>query len=276
MNDTISNLNIVFEKIFKSVEAQVYDTLDKISIIDKEILKIEPIQKIISSNGFVIIANSIIFFLIIYYIYMVIISMYNGNKYENIYHLIIKLLIISVVVNSSYFLIEQILELNDSLTDAINTLCKNLAGCDITFVKLKEAILNIKDFSSSDFLSLDGLIKGIISYGSINVLITFAIRYVTSILLIIIAPVALSTLFSNFTKGVFYTWIKLFVTNLFMQIILKIIITIPLLYKDNNSVMYKIIIVGSVYMIYKLNSFIKEIFTRFSINDNNKNIFNGG
>ena len=137
MNDIISNLNVVFEKVFKSVESQVYDTLDKISNIDKSILKIEPIQKIISSNGFVIIANSIIFFLIIYYIYMVIISMYNGNRFENVYHLIIKLLIISVVVNNSYFLIEQVLELNDSFTDAINTLCKNLVGSDITFVKLK-------------------------------------------------------------------------------------------------------------------------------------------
>ena len=120
------------------------------------------------------------------------------------------------------------------------------------------------------------MIKGIISYGSINVLVTFAIRYVTIILLIIIAPVAFSTLFSKLTKGVFYTWLKIFITNLFMQIVLKIIITIPLLYKENNSVMYKIILVGSVYMIYKLSSFVKELFARFSINDNNKNIFNGG
>ena len=276
MNDIIPNLNLVFEKIFKSVESQVYDTLDKIVNINKNILEIEPIKKIISSNGFIIIANSIVFFLIIYYLYTIIISMYNGNRFENVYHLIIKLLIISVIINNSYFLIEQILELNDNLTDTVNTLCKNLAGCDITFVKLKENILSIKDFAKNDFLSLDGLIKGIISYGSVNVLITFAIRYATMILLIIVSPVAFSMLFSNLTKGVFYNWLKMFITNLFTQIILKILLSIPLMYSDNNSVMYKIILVGSVYMIYKLNSFVKEIFSKFSVNNQNKNIYNGG
>lgn len=273
VTDIIKNLNAVFEKIFKSIEGEIYTVLDGIVDINVNILQKEPINKIISSSGFIIIANSIIFFLIIYYTFTVIISMYNGNKAESIYHIIFKLLLITLLVNSSYYLIEQILNLNQALTEATEKLCQGLAQKEITFENLKESILNIKDFMKSDFLSLDGVIKGVLSFGTVTILINFCLRYVTIIFLIIISPIALCLLFSNLTKNVFYTWIKMLVTNLLLQVIIKIILVVPLMYKDVNSIMYKIILVGTIYIIYKLNNFTKEIFSKFSKDEVNKNIF---
>ena len=274
VTDIIKNLNAVFEKIFKSIEGEIYTVLDGIVDINVDILQKEPINKIISSSGFIIIANSIIFFLIIYYTFTVIISMYNGNKAESIYHIIFKLLLITLLVNSSYYLIEQILNLNQALTEATEKLCQGLAQKEITFENLKESILNIKDFMKSDFLSLDGVIKGVLSFGTVTILINFCLRYVTIIFLIIISPIALCLLFSNLTKNVFYTWVKMLVTSLLLQVIIKIILVVPLMYKDVNSIMYKIILVGTIYIIYKLNNFTKEIFSKFSKDEVNKNIFN--
>ncbi len=273
VTDIIKNLNAVFEKIFKSIEGEIYTVLDGIVDINVDILQKEPINKIISSSGFIIIANSIIFFLIIYYTFTVIISMYNGNKAESIYHIIFKLLLITLLVNSSYYLIEQILNLNQALTEATEKLCQGLAQKEITFENLKESILNIKDFMKSDFLSLDGVIKGVLSFGTVTILINFCLRYVTIIFLIIISPIALCLLFSNLTKNVFYTWVKMLVTSLLLQVIIKIILVVPLMYKDVNSIMYKIILVGTIYIIYKLNNFTKEIFSKFSKDEVNKNIF---
>ena len=275
VTDIISNLNNVFEKLFKSVEAEVYVVLDSIVCIDKNIFKIEPIKNIIDSNGIVIIANAIMFFLIIYYIFTVLISMYNGNKYENVYHLIIKLLLISVLINSSYYITEQIIDINFQITEAVESLCEDLANKEITFENLKENIINIKDFMNSDFMSLDGIIKGVISFGTVNILINFCVRYATIILLIIISPVAFCMLFSNLTKGAFYTWIKILITNLLVQIVLKVLLSIPLIYTDTNSIMYKIVLVGTIYIIYKLNNFVKELFSKFSSFDSVKNIFKG-
>ena len=48
------------------------------------------------------------------------------------------------------------------------------------------------------------------------------------------------------------------------------------MYKDVNSIMYKIILVGTIYIIYKLNSFAKELFSKFSHETQIKNIFKGG
>lgn len=275
VTDIIKNLNAVFEKIFKSIEGEIYTVLDSIVDINVDILQKEPINKIISSSGFIIIANSIIFFLIVYYTFTVIISMYNGNKPESIYHIIFKLLLVTLLVNSSYYLIEQILDLNQALTNATEKLCQSLAGQKITFENLKESIVNIKDFMKSDFLSLDGIIKGVLSFGTVTILINFCLRYVTIIFLIIISPIAFCLLFSNLTKNVFYSWVKILLTNLLLQVILKIILVVPLMYKDLNSIMYKIILVGTIYIIYKLNSFTKEIFSKFSKEEVKKNIFKG-
>lgn len=273
ITDIINNLNAVFEKIFKSIEGEVYRVLDNIVNINTEILKKEPINKIIDSSGFILIANSIIFFLIIYYTFTVIISMYNGSKFENIYHIIFKLLLITLLVNSSYFIIEKILELNDALTQTVENLCKNLAGQEITFENMKETIIHIKDFVKSDFLSLDGVIKGVLSFGIVTILINFCVRYVTVIFLIVISPITFCFLFSDLTKNIFYTWMKMLITNLLLQIVLKVILMIPLMYKDINSVMYKIILVGAIYIIYKLNNFVKEIFAKFTKESDRKNIF---
>lgn len=274
VTDIISNLNSVFEKMFKSIEGEVYEVLDNIMVIKSDILSIEPIDKIISSSGFILIANSIILFLVVYYTFTVLISMYNGNKAENVYHLIIKLILVGILVNNSYFLIEQILNLNESLTLGVESLCEDLAGKKVCFNSMKESILSIKDFMKTDFLSLDGLIKGVLSFGTVTILINFCVRYVTIVFLIIISPIAFCLLASDLTSNIFLTWIKMLVVNLFSQVVLKIILVVPLMYKDTGSIMYKIILVGTIYIIYKFNGFVKEFFSKFSKDKINKNIFN--
>ena len=134
--------------------------------------------------------------------------------------------------------------------------------------------ISIEDLLNSDMLSLDGIIKGVISFGSISILINFAIRYVTVIFLIIISPFAFASLSSELTLGIFKTWIKTLIVSLMTQVIVKFIILIPMLYKNVNSMMYKIILVGSIYIIYKINNFTKEIFLKITSDMPKMNIFN--
>ena len=127
----------------------------------------------------------------------------------------------------------------------------------------------------SDILSLNGIIKGIISFGSISILINFSIRYVTVIFLITISPFAFVSLGSELTIGVFKVWFKTLFVTLMIQVVIKFIIFIPLLYKDINSMTYKIILVGSIYIVYKINGFTKELFSKISSDVNIPNIFSG-
>jgi hypothetical protein len=276
VNDILNSLNIISEKLFKSVEGEVYTTLDKIVKITPDILKTEPIKNILFENkinGIILIANSFIMFYITYYIFSQLISLYNGNAAENVYIFIIKLVVISILINNSYFICDLILNINNEFTNVIEMYGESISGEDISFSNLKEKILSIKNFMKNDLLSLDGLIKGVISFGAITILINFSIRYVTIIFLLIIFPIALTTLISNITSGIFRSYFKLLIVTLLTQTIVKLIILIPIMYKNVDSIMYKIILVGSIYIIYRINIFVKELFAKITEESKYKNIF---
>ncbi len=273
----INSLNTVSEKLFKSIEGEVYEHIDKLINITPKIFKEQPLKNIFFQdkvNSLIIIANSLILFYIIYFVIQKIISLYNGNKSQGVYIFIIKLVIVSCLVTCSYNICEQIINLNSLFTNCIDGFVEEVTGKEPSFENLKESILSIDELVKSDTLSLDGIIKGVISFGSISILINFAIRYVTIIFSIIISPFAFASLSSELTVGIFRTWIKTLFVLLISQVVIKFVILIPLLYKDINSFTYKIILVGSVYIIYKINTFTKEIFLKITSDIPKVNIFN--
>jgi len=276
VNDIIGSLNLISEKLFKSVEGEVYTTLDKIVNISPDILKSDPLKNIIFENkvnGIIVIANSLMMLYITYYMFTQLMSLYNGNTTENIYTFVIKLIVVFILINNSYFICELILNITSEITNSIEIYGEDICGQDVTFSNLKEKILSIKDFMKNDLLSLDGLIKGVISFGAITILINFSIRYVTMIFLLIIFPISLTTLTSSITSGIFKSYFKLFIITLLTQIIVKLVILIPLMYKDVDSIMYKIVLVGTIYIIYKINTFVKDLFVKITEESKYGNIF---
>ncbi len=274
-SDILNNLNLIAENLFKSVEGQVYELLDKIIIIRVEILNQEPLNNIFNNNNIIIIANSLIIFQTLYYMFQLILSLYNGNKTENVYIFIIKIICVTVLANNSYYICEQIISLIEYLTDAISEITNQVSGKDVNFINLKETIISIDDFMKDDLLTVNGLIKGIISFGAVSVLINFSIRYVKIIFLIIISPLALICFSSHITNELGNTWIKMFISSLLLQIIVKIILFIPLSYKDINSLMYKIILVGSIQLIYNINNISSQLFNKFSKSEMKPNLYKG-
>ncbi len=266
-SNIVGNLNLLSEKIFKVLEAEVYEILDKIINITPDILNNEPLKTLFvsnKSNGIIMIANALILFYVLHYIVLQMISIYNGKNIENVYQFIFKIIVIGILVNNSHFICEIILKIFNSLSYGVDIFCKEFVKKDLNFTTLKENIYNIKGIEKSDFLSVLGLIKGMISFGSISMLITLSIRYVTVILLILISPIAILALCSDSTSGFSKMWFKTLLINLSMQIFIKLILIIPITYKDTKSSIYKVIILGSLYLLYKLNSFINNIFSRVS------------
>ena len=264
-NDIITNLNYLLEKVFKSIEGEIFKTLDKLTIIGPEILKEEPLKNIVFENkvnGLVIIANTLILFFVIYYVFKQLIGIYNGNKIESIYVFIIRIIIVCIIVNFSYYICEEILNIFGILGESIDTYASDVINKKVTFENLKDSIINIENIINTDLVSLDGIIKGIISFGSVSILISFSVRYVTVIFLIIISPLAFVCLSSNLTSGIFNMWVKMLIVNLTLQIGIKLLIFIPLAYKNQNDIIYKIILVGTISLIYKFNIFIKELLAR--------------
>ena len=65
-------------------------------------------------------------------------------------------------------------------------------------------------------------------------------------------------------KGIFDVWIKMFITSLSIQIIVKFIIFIPISYKSKDTLLYKIILVGAIYLLYQVNNFTNQILQKIN------------
>lgn len=264
----IGNINVVFEKLFGSIEKDIFKTLDDILIISEDIVKKEPLSNLISINGInyiTVIANSLILFFAIYYTITNFICMYNGNKQQHVFKFILKLIIVGILANFAVYICTSIIEINNILTTTIDEIAGKVSKDRLSFECLKDRILDVNEYmKDSDALSLNGIIKGMLSFGSVSVLLTFAVRYVTVLFLILISPIAFICLSSKLTSGIFYSYIKIFIINLMMQNVIKLILLIPIACKNTTNLMYKIIMVGSIYTIYKANTFTKEIFNKIT------------
>ncbi len=268
INNLLESLNVLIEKFLNSIEGQVFDILDKITLVGPEILKNEPLKHIFFEskiNGIIVIANALILFYACYYIFTRILSMYNGAEVESVNNFVFKIIIIVLLVNNSYYICDEILTINSTFCESVDNFSKEIVKHEVNFTEFKNEIVSLKSVIEGDNLTIEGIIKSMLAFGSMSMLVTFSIRYVTIILLIIITPIALVCLVSNVSRGITKMWGKLLFVNLIMQIFVKIILIIPLAYKDKDTELYKIILLGSMYILYKSNSFIRELTSQISM-----------
>ena len=263
----INAINVIAEKIFKSVEGEVFKGLDDLLVINHKILDKEPLKILFiksDSEGLIVLSISFVIFFLIYYIISRIIAMYNGENVDNIFKYMLRIIVCVICSASSLFILEQVLNINGLLTEAITSIGKDLTGEKVCFESLRELIINVDEYMSKEILSIDGIVKGVISFGATTILITFAIRYVTIIFLSVVSPTAIMFAASSATYGIFKSWVKMFLGNLCIQNIVVIILMIPLAVKNVDDDLFKIILVGSIYLLYRINSFSKEFLGNIS------------
>ena len=260
--NVLNNLNLLLEKFFGTIETEVFALLDRLYKITPDILKEEPLNKFqtkdVDSNILLILISISILF-IVFYLITYMISVYSGNKQENLFKFVFKLSVFLILSSSSMYIVETILDINNIFTDIVLSVGNDVAKTDISFVNLKECIIDAEKHMSTDAVSIDGIIKGVVSIGASSMLINFAIRYVTIVILILLAPVAIMFAASNNTCSLFFAWLKTFLLNLLMQNIVVVVLIIPLSFKNTDEIMYKIVLVGSIYLLYKINTFAREL-----------------
>jgi hypothetical protein len=145
------------------------------------------------------------------------------------------------------------------LTEVILNIGDDITKKAIAFESLKECITDVEKYMSKDAVSIDGIIKGVFSIGASSILITLLVRYVTIIVLIILSPIAIMLAANSNTYSLFFAWLKTFLVNILMQNIIAIVLIIPLSFKNTDDIMYKIVLAGSIYLLYKINTFTKEL-----------------
>lgn len=278
-NTIIQTINSIFQTLFSSIDNSVYGILDNLTFIDHSILNNSLFEKIFgtnTSNGLLVIANSLLFGFTIYYAFRLLYSYYMNLQIERPYQFIFKLLIFGIVMNSSYSICKQFLQLNSFISDAIRSLGTSLLGCDISFSELIRQLNNIISIGGTDFtfFSFDGLMKSFISIGLFNLIFSYSLRYIMIKLFILLAPFSILSLVNQSTSWFFKTWFRTILSLLlqqsFVALILLLIFSIDL---SSTNILSKLLCIGGMYALIRANSYMRTLIGGISTDvSNNLNI----
>lgn len=268
----IDTINSIFETLFASIDNNLYSILDKITFIDSNILNDKNFENIFgnsTSNGILLIANSLLLGFIIYYSVRFLMSHITYNKVDSPFSFFIKIIIFGICMNCSFFIIQFLLDFNSNISLAIRDLGKSLFHKDISFSELINTInTNIAiDTNTLNIFSIDGLIKGTLSMSLLNLVFSYSFRYIMIKVFVLLAPFSFLSLSLDSTSWFFKSWLKNLFSLLFIQVIVSLVLLILFSLDFSSSNLFnKFIYVGGIYSLIKANSFVREFLGGVSTN----------
>ena len=268
----INTINSIFEMLFSSIDNNLYSVLDKITFINSDILTDKNFENIFgtsTSNGILLIANSLLLGFILYYGFKYLMSHITYQRVASPFSFIIKIIIFGICMNFSFFILQFLLDLNSNISLAIRSLGKNLFGSELSFSELINKInTNISiDTSSLNIFSVDGLIKSTLSLSLLNLVFSYSFRYIMVKVFILLAPFAFLSLSLDSTSWFFKSWLKNLFSLLFIQIIVSLVLLILFSLDFSSSNLFnKFVYVGEIYSLIKANSFVREFIGGVSTN----------
>lgn len=272
----IQTINSIFEKLFSSIDNNLYGILDNITFINSDILNDKNFENIFgtsATSGILLIGNSLLIAFLLYFSIKFLLSNLTYSQIEKPSQFIFKLIIFGIAMNFSFFILEQILSINSYISLSITSIGENLFNKNICFSELISSLNTYisVDSSSIDIFSLDGLIKGILTFSLLNLVFTYSFRYIMVKIFILLAPFAILSLSLNSSSWFFKAWIKNLFSLLFIQIIVAFVLVIlfSMDYSSGN-LLAKFLYVGGMYALIKANSFVRDfiggVSTTFSQN----------
>lgn len=260
-----NSINSLFSNLFSSIDNNIYLILDEITFISTDIFSDSFFQKIFGTNsysGILLICNSLLISFIIFYCIKLLYSHFTFTNIEKPFQFLFKLLIFGILMNSSFFICEQIVNINSLVSLAIREIGENIFKTNINFTEIIKKINSVIVIGKNDFnlFSMDGIIKSFISFELINLLFTYSLRYILVKIFILISPFAFLSLISNTSNWFFKSWFRgffaLLIIQSFVSIVLLIIFSINI---DSNNILLKLLYLSSLYALTKSNIYIKEL-----------------
>lgn len=266
VNIIIETINSIFSNLFSSIDNNVYSYLDTFTFIDSSIIDNSFFEKFLGASGktgILYLTDALLFAIIIYYAIRYSYSVFTGNNVEKPTQFIFKMIIIGVFINSSFFLCEQILNINYLISGSIQDIGKSIINKDITFsclIQNLNSVISVGE-NSFDLFSFDGIIKGFISVGLLNILFSYSLRYIIIQVFVLTTPLAMLSLINSSSYWIFKSWSKAFFSLLLLQSFVSLILIIMLSLDTSN----KLLLIGSIYALIRANTFIREILGGVSI-----------
>lgn len=272
----MSTINKIFSTLFSSLDKSLYFLLDKSVFVNEEILSDSFFNTIFQSSfGLPTIANAILIGFVLYYCFRLSFSQFTGNRIEKPYQFLGKVIVISICINFSTFLCEELLKINGLFTDSIRMLGKAITKQDISFNNLITSSIYLTNSPNNfNLFSLEGMLKSFFSIGLISLLFSYSIRYILIKLFVLLSPFALLSLVNSSTVWFFKSWMRTLFSLLFVQVFISLILVLLFSLNIKSSDLFsQISYISTIFILTKANGYIKELIGGISL-DINANILN--
>ena len=264
LSTTIANtINELIQNLFSSIDNNIYSYIDEIIFLTPSSISNNNFEDLFttSSKSILVIANALILAYLLYYCVKLFLSYYSGTQVERPYQFIFKLILCAIIMNSSYFICEQLINITDLITQALQEIGSNFTSKTISFKTLVTELNSVISISgtSLDIFSLTGIIKSFCSIGLISLMFSYAIRLIMVKVFIILAPFAILSCSINSFSWFFKSWFRSFFSLLFMQFFITIILIVTLSLDFSSNLISKFLYVGSIYALTKSNTYIRSL-----------------
>ena len=214
----IKTINSIFQTLFSSIDNSIYSFLDDIVFVDSNILSDLFMQKVFgtnSSNGILLIVNSLLVGFLLYYGIRLLYSHYIGLQIERPYQFISKIIIFGICINCSYFILEQFISINSFLSSSIREIGENIFNASIS-----------PEDNNFNIFSFNGIIKSFASISLLNLIFSYALRYIMLKVFILITPFAILTLINSSTSWFFKMYVRTIISLFLLQSLVSIILIV--------------------------------------------------
>jgi membrane protein len=264
LSTTIANtINELIQNLFSSIDNNIYSYIDEIIFLTPSSISNNNFEDLFttSSNSILVIANALILAYLLYYCVKLFLAYYSGTQVQRPYQFIFKLILCAIIMNSSYFICEQLINITDLITQALQEIGSDFTSKTISFKTLVTELNSVISISgtSLDIFSLTGIIKSFCSIGLISLMFSYAIRLIMVKVFIILAPFAILSCSINSSSWFFRSWFRSFFSLLFMQFFITIILIVTLSLDFSSNLISKFLYVGSIYALTKSNTYIRNL-----------------
>lgn len=268
--ETVGNLiSSLVNSLLTSLDSNIFSVLDELAFLKSSSISDKYFSSFFTKHsGLVALAEALVFGFLIYYAIAYLFSVITCSNFQRPISFITKLFLTAVLVRFSLPICEKIIDVFYLISTIVKTIGNLIFSAELSFsiiyLKLKDLFFNDLSLPFSVF-SFDGILRAFITFGFVNLLFTYSVRFIYVKILVLVSPLAFLSLSLDQSAWIFKIWLKNFISQLFTQVIICLILLIIFtLNGSSNPVIVKLLYVASVVCLMKASSFVKDFSSGFT------------
>lgn len=265
-----SNLiSSLVNSLLTSVDSNVFSVLDELAFIKSDSISDTYFNSFFTKQfNIITLSESLLFGFLLYYAISYLFSFLTCSHFQKPFSFLSRLFFSALLIRFSLPICEKILDFFYLISSILRTLGSYLFPFELSFEILYQKISKV--FFSNltlpfKFFSFDGILRSFLSFGFVNLLFTYSVRFIFIKILVLLSPLAFLSLCLDQSTWIFKVWFKNFIAQLFTQLIICVILLIIYsLDSFSNPTIVKLLYIASVVCLMKASSFVKDFSSGFT------------